>query len=83
MTIDTNNGNMTPIGGSTNVISDIWFAPDGTLYGQLPDHTGPPVVNQTTNLVRNDDYGEGLGERFTVFWVIRGPSRLDRFRRSS
>ena len=36
VTIDASNGNMTAIGGSTNVISDIWFAPDGTLYGGSP-----------------------------------------------
>jgi len=35
--IDTTTGEQTAIGGTTNVISDIWFAADGTLYGASPN----------------------------------------------
>jgi hypothetical protein len=36
ITIDTGTGVHTPIGGTTDVISDIWIAADGTLYGASP-----------------------------------------------
>lgn len=35
--IDFNTGQVTPIGGATAIISDIWFAPDGRLFGGSPD----------------------------------------------
>ena len=39
VSINTSTGVQTAIGGRTNVISDIWFAADGTLYGVRPPAT--------------------------------------------
>ncbi len=36
VTIDLGTGALTAIGGTSHVISDIWFAADGTLYGGSP-----------------------------------------------
>ena len=47
VSINTSTGVQTGIGGRTNVISDIWFAADGTLYGGSP--TGALfTINPTT-----------------------------------
>lgn len=35
--INTGTGVLTPIGGATNVISDIWYSPSGVLYGGSPN----------------------------------------------
>lgn len=35
--VDIATGRLTPIGGATDIIADIWFAPDGRLFGGTPN----------------------------------------------
>ncbi|HQR41503.1 MAG TPA: PEP-CTERM sorting domain-containing protein [Gemmatales bacterium] len=53
VTIDPNTGILTAIGGSTNIISDIWFSPTGTLYASSPSgelYTIDPTTGDKTLL---------------------------------
>lgn len=50
--INTTTGVQTAVGGTTRIISDIWFAPGGTLYAASPRDPDPSVT--------------ALGDLFTI-----------------